>query len=127
MAKILVVDDQLGIRRMLFETLREEQHEVKMAENGSEALRLFIDFEPNLILMDMKMPGMDGLETLRQIRALDRQVDVILMTGYGDIRNIEKAQDLGIFYYMSKPFDLFELRERVSEILRFDRQQVALL
>lgn len=59
MAKILVVDDQFGIRSMLFETFREEQHEVELAENGAEALRLFISFEPNLILMDMKMPGMN--------------------------------------------------------------------
>lgn len=117
MAKILVVDDQFGIRSMLLETFREEQHEVEMAENGAEALRLFIDFEPNLILMDMKMPGMNGIETLRQIRALDHQVGVIMMTGYGDIRNMEQTQELGIRYYVSKPFDIFELRERVREIL----------
>lgn len=117
MAKIMVVDDQFGIRSMLFETFREEQYEVEMAENGAEALRLFIDFEPNLILMDVKMPGMDGIETLRQIRALDRQVSVIMMTGYGDIQNMEQTKELGTINYVSKPFDLFELRERVSEIL----------
>lgn len=118
MAKILVVDDQFGVRLMLFETFSEDQHEVEMAENGTEALRLFIASEPDLILMDMKMPGMNGIETLRQIRAIDRQVDVIMMTGYGDIQNMEQTQDLGILHYVSKPFDLFELREQVSEILR---------
>jgi len=55
MGKILIVDDQFGLRCLLFETFREDQHEVEMAENGAEALRLFIDFEPNLILMDMKI------------------------------------------------------------------------
>jgi two-component system response regulator (stage 0 sporulation protein F) len=118
MAKILVVDDQLGVRRMLFETFREDQHEVEMAENGTEAIRLYIASEPNLILMDMKMPGMNGIETLRQIRAIDRQVDVIMMTGYGDVQNTEQTQDLGIINYVSKPFDLFELRERVNDILK---------
>ena len=118
MAKILVVDDQFGIRSMLFETFRDEQHEVEMAENGAEALRLFISFEPNLILMDMKMPGMNGIETLSRIRALDNQVDVIMMTGYGDIQNMEQTEELGILYYVKKPFDLFELRERVNGILR---------
>ncbi|HUS89315.1 MAG TPA: response regulator [Desulfosporosinus sp.] len=117
MAKILVVDDQFGVRRLLFETFREDQHEVEMAANGAEALQLLIAFEPDLILMDMKMPGMNGLETLGQIRALDRRVDVIMMTAYGDTQNMEQAKELGILYYMAKPFDLFELRERVREIL----------
>lgn len=117
MGKILVVDDQFGVRRLLFETFREDQHEVEMAANGAEALQLLIDFKPDLILMDMKMPGMNGIETLGQIRALDRQVDVIMMTAYGDAQNMEQAKDLGILYYMGKPFDLFELRERVREIL----------
>ena len=117
MAKILVVDDQFGVRRMLFETFKEDQHEVEMAANGSEALQLSISFEPDLILMDMKMPGMNGIETLRRIRALDCRAPVIMMTAYGDSQNMEQAKDLGILYYMGKPFDLFELRDRVSEIL----------
>jgi two-component system response regulator (stage 0 sporulation protein F) len=117
MAKILVVDDQLGVRRLLFETFREDHHEVEMAANGAEALQLLKTFEPDLILMDMKMPGMNGLETLGQIRALDQRVVVIMMTAYGDTQNMEQAKDLGILFYMGKPFDLFELRERVREIL----------
>ncbi|KGK86664.1 chemotaxis protein CheY [Desulfosporosinus sp. HMP52] len=117
MAKILVVDDQLGVRRLLFETFREDQHEVEMAANGEEAVELLKSFKPNLILMDMKMPGMNGIETLRQIRSLDRHVGVIMMTAYGDAQNMEQAKELGILHYLGKPFDLFELRERVREIL----------
>jgi len=115
--KILVVDDQFGVRRLLFETFKEDHHEVEMAANGAEALQLLNTFEPDLILMDMKMPGMNGIETLGQIRAIDRHVAVIMMTAYGDIQNMEQAKNLGILYYMGKPFDLFELRERVREIL----------
>ena len=115
--KILVVDDQFGVRRLLFETFREDQHEVEMAANGAEAIQLLIDFKPDLILMDMKMPGMNGIETLEQIRAVDHRVGVIMMTAYGDTQNMEQAKDLGILYYMGKPFDLYELRERVREIL----------
>ena len=118
MGKILVVDDQFGVRRLLFETFREDLHEVEMAANGAEALQLLITFRPDLILMDMKMPGMNGLETLGHIRDLDRRVNVIMMTAYGDTQNMEQAKDLGILYYMGKPFDLFELRERVREILK---------
>jgi len=116
-AKILVVDDQLGVRRLLFETFREDQHEVEMAANGEEAVLLLKTFKPDLIMMDMKMPGMNGIETLKQIRALDRQVGVIMMTAYGDAQNMEQAKDLGILHYLGKPFDLFELRERVRTIL----------
>lgn len=118
MAKVLIVDDQLGVRRLLFETFREDQHEVEMASNGMEAVQLLKTFKPNLILMDMKMPGMNGLETLGQIRSIDSQVGVIMMTAYGDAQNMEQAKDLGILYYMSKPFDLFDLRKRVAEILQ---------
>lgn len=125
MAKILVVDDQLGVRRLLFETFKEDQHEVVMAANGAEALQILNTFEPDLILMDMKMPGMNGLETLGHIRASDRRVGVIMMTAYGDTQNMEQAKDLGILHYMGKPFDLFELREKVREILtsRLGREQ----
>ena len=113
MGKILVADDHFGVRRLLVETFQEDQHEVETSENGAEALRLLIAFEPDLILMDIK----NGIETLGQIRALDRRVAVIMMTSYGDPQNMEQAKDLGILYYMNKPFDLFELRERVREIL----------
>jgi two-component system response regulator (stage 0 sporulation protein F) len=115
--KILVVDDQFGVRRLLFETFQEDKHEVAMAANGEEALQLLSDFKPDLILMDMKMPRMNGMETLEQIRALECQVGVIMMTAYGDSQNLEQAKDLGILFYLAKPFDLFELRARVREIL----------
>lgn len=118
MAKILIVDDQLGVRRLLFETFREEQHTVEMAANGMEAIELLKSFEPDLILLDMKMPGMNGIETLEKIRSMNRGVSVIMMTAYGDTHNMEQAKELGILYYMGKPFDLFELRERVRGILQ---------
>ena len=116
MGKILVADDQLGVRSLLVEFFQDDQHDVETAENGAEALRLFIAFKPDLILLDMKMPVMNGLEALRKIRKLDSRVAVIMMTAYGDIQTMETAKDLGIIYYMSKPFDLFELRKRVSDI-----------
>lgn len=116
MGKILVADDQLGVRSLLVEVFQDDQHDVETAENGAEALRLFIASKPDLILLDMKMPVMNGLEALRKIRKLDGRVAVIMMTAYGDIQTMETAKDLGILYYLSKPFDLFELRKRVSDI-----------
>jgi two-component system response regulator (stage 0 sporulation protein F) len=117
-ARILVVDDQFGVRILLVELFQDDDHEVESAENGEEALRVLRSFEPDLILLDMKMPGMNGIETLRQIRDLNCQVAVIMMTGYGDdLQNMEQAKELGIICYIAKPFDLFKLRERVKEIL----------
>jgi len=115
--KILVVDDQFGVRRLLCETFREDHHEVEMAANGAEELQLLTAFQPDLILMDMKMPGMNGIETIGKFRELGCHVDVIMMTAYGDNKNMGQAKELGILYYMAKPFDLIELRERVRKIL----------
>lgn len=117
MSKILVVDDQVIVQCLLIETFREDQHEVETAANGAEALRLLIAFEPDLILMDIKIPGMNGIEILRQIRTLDSRVTLIIMASYGDPQAIKQLKDFGIIYYVDKPFDLFKLRERVREIL----------
>ena len=89
MGKILVVDDQFGVRRLLVEAFQDDGHEVKTAENGEEALGVLRSFEPDVILLDMKMPGMNGIETLRQIRVLNCQVPVIMMTGYGQRNHSE--------------------------------------
>lgn len=117
MSNILVVDDQLGIRRLLLETFKEDHHSVEMAADGIDAIELLRSFHPDLILMDMKMPGMNGIDTLRKIRALDKKVDVIMMTAYGDAQNMEQAKELDVIHYISKPFDLFELRDKVKKIL----------
>ena len=117
--KILIVDDQFGVRTVLLSIFQDDDHEVKMASNGEAALQIFssFSFEPDLILLDMKMPGMNGLETLEKIRSLDRHVAVIIMTGHIDAVNMEHAKELGVLYCMVKPFDLSELRKRVNEIL----------
>lgn len=116
--KILVVDNQFGVRSLLVSILREDGYKVGVAANGTEALKVFIAFDPDLILMDMKLPGMNGIETLEKIRAIDRRAVVIMMSGNGDDpQNVEQSKDLGISLYMAKPFGLFELRVRVFEIL----------
>jgi len=117
--KVLVVDDQFGVRTLLVSIFQDDGHEVKMAENGEAALSLLstFSFEPDLILLDMKMPGMNGMETYKKIRSLDRSVAVIMMTGRDDPHNVEQSKKHGILCYITKPFDLFDMRERVKEIL----------
>lgn len=118
MPNILIVDDQFGVRRLLFEMFKEDNHNVEMAADGIDALKLMQSFHPDLILMDMKMPGMNGIDTLRKIRALDKDVNVIMMTAYGDSQNMVQAKELDVIHYMSKPFDLFELRNKVRELFK---------
>ena len=117
MSNILVVDDQFGVRSLLQSIFNDDGHEVKMAASGEQAIQLLNSFEPDLIVLDMKMPVMNGVETLVKIRALNSDVAVIMLSGYGDKQAIEQVNDLGISYYMAKPFDLFELRKRVKETL----------
>jgi len=112
-----VVDDQLGVRSLLVSIFRDDGHEVKMAADGTQALQLHRSFKPDLILLDMKMPRMDGIETLEKIQVSDCRVDVIMMTDYGNFQNMEQVKDLGILHYINKPFDVFNLKDQVNEIL----------
>ena len=114
---LLVVDDQLGVRRLLFEAFSEEGYEVALAASGLEAIARVKDRLPNLILMDMKMPGMNGLEALQEIKKFYPQVLVIMMTAYGELEIVAEAMKIGAREYIPKPFDLNDLRTLVKNVL----------
>jgi len=116
-AKILVVDDQTGVRRLLFEVFNEEGYEVEIAVNGQEALDKIKTVMPDLILLDMKMPGMNGLETLHEMKKTNDSIPVIMMTAYGELEIVAEATKLGIKEYVTKPFDINELRETVIKLI----------
>lgn len=115
--KVLVVDDQFGIRVLLQEVLQREGYEVFQAPNGETALEIVQRDDPDLILLDMKIPGMDGLEILRNIRKLDVDTKVIMMTAYGELDLIHEAMEMGAIAHFTKPFDIDELRKAVKEQL----------
>lgn len=117
MAKLLIVDDQVGIRRLLFEAFHEEGYEVELAASGLEALEKVKAALPDLILMDMKMPGMNGIETLHEVRKIDSSVAVIMMTAYGELEIVAEAVKFGIKEYITKPFDIIELRDLVKRTI----------
>lgn len=117
MAKLLIVDDQVGIRRLLFEAFNEEGYEVDLAGSGVEALEKVKTALPDLILMDMKMPGMNGIETLHEVRKINNSVAVIMMTAYGELEIVAEAVKFGIKEYVTKPFDIIELRELVKRTI----------
>ncbi|WP_206830695.1 response regulator [Alicyclobacillus fructus] len=115
--KVLVVDDQFGIRVLLHEVLQREGYEVFQAANGQSALSIVEREQPDLVLLDMKIPGMDGLEILRNMRKLGADAKVIMMTAYGELDLIHEAMEMGAVAHFTKPFDIDELRRTVREQL----------
>jgi len=115
--KLLVVDDQMGVRRLLFEAFKEEGFIIELAASGHEAVEKVNASIPDIILMDMKMPGMNGLETLHEIKKIQDNIPVIMMTAYGELEIVAEAMKLGIKEYVTKPFDINELRGLVKKVL----------
>lgn len=111
---ILIVDDQPGIRLLLEELFRKENYATKLASNGVEALHTVQQGEPDCILLDMKMPGMEGIEVLKQLRKKWPEIPVIMMTAYDELRLTEQALEMGAVKYFTKPFDIFEVRDAVN-------------
>ncbi|MCD8510072.1 MAG: response regulator [Bacillus sp. (in: Bacteria)] len=115
--KLLIVDDQFGIRVLLNEVFEKDGYNTLQASNGKQALKLVADEEPDLILLDMKIPGMDGLEILREIKKMNVSSEVIMMTAYGELEMINEAMDLGALTHFAKPFDIDEVRQEVKNYL----------
>ncbi len=127
--RILVVDDEKQIRRIVSVLLQERDYEVAEASCGEEALRLQTDFEPALVLLDLSMPGMDGLQTLQELMKTVPAPEVVMMTAFGTIRSAVEAMRLGAFDYLSKPFDndaLLLTIERALERRRLSHEVEAL-
>ena len=114
---ILVIDDQPGIRRLLIEVLSEEGYVVVEASNGYDGLQKAKDHHPSMILMDLKMPGMDGIETLKELKRLGMSSKVIMMTAYGELDLITEAKELGAVDYITKPFDIIVLCQMIQRNL----------
>ena len=113
---VLIVDDQRGIRLLLEELFKREGYVVKLAANGLEALQEIKREQPDCVLLDMKMSGMDGIEVLEKIKKDWPNVPVIMMTAYGELELTNRALELGAVKYFTKPFDIYEVRDAVSEI-----------
>lgn len=120
---VLVVDDQPGIRRLLLEVLTEEGYNVYTAANGYEGIQKAKELKPTLILMDMKMPGMDGIETLREIKHLNQADKVIMMTAYGELGLVNIAKELGAYAYITKPFDIIELCKMIGQVISLSAKE----
>lgn len=111
MARIMIVDDEVSVRHLVSHFLKSEGHQVVEAESGDQALALAGDGSTEVILLDIDMPGIDGIETLRRLRSLVPHTTVIMLSGISDERRAVRALEEGALDYISKPFELKRLRD----------------
>lgn len=115
--KLLIVDDQFGIRILLNEVFSKEGYQTFQAANGYQALDIVEKHAPDLVLLDMKIPGMDGIEILKRLKAINSDIQVIIMTAYGELDMIQESKDLGAITHFAKPFDIDEIRAAVRRYM----------
>ncbi len=114
LGRILVVDDEPPVREVLTEYFATQGYVVQSAGNGNDALAAITRERPDLVLLDIRMPGIDGVETLRRIRELDEAVPVIMVTANEDVALARETLKLGAFDYVAKPFDFGYLDRAVA-------------
>ena len=117
MPKILVIDDEQGIRNLLDTLFRRKGYDVILSANGQKGLELFRREQPDVIVLDLKMPGMDGLTVLQQIRSLDPKKPVIILTGAGTSETEQQVRALGVAEFVEKEFSLHRLGDALKRLL----------
>ncbi len=118
---VLIVDDEVSILNSLSSILEDEGYEVVVAKSGSEAMKICMADPPDLMLLDIWMPEMDGLETLRRVKELSPATQVMMMSGHGSIETAVKAIKLGAYDYIEKPLSLENVTLRVKHALEQHR------
>ena len=117
MTTILVIDDEQGIRDLLHTFLRRSGYDVIVAENGPKGLELYRRECPDVVVLDLKMPGMDGLTVLQQVRSLNPLQPVIIVTGAGTPEVEQQVRALGVTEYIEKEFSLDLLNDALTRLL----------
>lgn len=115
--KILVVDDEKGMRDLLYKLLKKEGYEVLLAEDGEQGLETAKEFSPDVIIADLDMPIMNGIEMIKKIKAFDPNATIIIITAYASIESAIEALKLGAYDYIIKPFKTDEIRLVVSKAM----------
>src|ERR1051325_3505598 len=118
MSKLLLIDDEADVQYSFQRIFNSPEIELTTASSGEEGLKLIPKVKPDLVIMDVRMGGMTGLETLRRIRQMDSRLLVILMTAYGTTQTAIEAMKLGAYDYLLKPFDVPKLKEIVATALK---------
>jgi len=115
--RVLVVDDEQNSREGLSKILTKEGYSVRTAENGKKALLEAENNSFDLIITDLRMPEMDGIEVLEKLRKKNKDIGVVIVTAYGEVNSYLKAMNLGAFEYLNKPIHLEELRRVINKAL----------
>src|SRR5436190_18373346 len=121
MSKLLLIDDETDVQYSFQRIFDSPEIELTTASSGEEGLKLIPKLKPDLVLMDIRMGGISGMETLRRIRQLDSKLLVILMTAYGTTQTAIEAMKLGAYDYLLKPFDVPKIKEIVANALKAAR------
>jgi len=121
MDKLLLIDDEADVQYSFRRIFDSSEIQLTTASSGEEALKAVPKLKPDLVIMDIRMGGLDGLETLRRLRRLDARLPVIMMTAYGTTQAAIEAMKLGAYDYLLKPFDVPRLKETVFEALKAAR------
>ena len=114
MVKILVVDDEVEICNVLNEFLTEKNYKVSTAYDGEEALTKIKEEKPHVILLDIRMGKMDGMEVLKRVKEIDENIGVIMMTAVNDLEIIKESINMGIDEYIIKPIKFAHLEELLN-------------
>src|ERR1700734_3147890 len=121
MDKLLLIDDEADVQYSFRRIFDQSDIELTTANSGEEGLKLIPRIKPDLVIMDVRMGGISGLETLRRIRQIDSKLLVILMTAYGTTQTAIETMKLGAYDYLLKPFDVPRLKQLVLNALKAAR------
>ena len=117
--RILLVDDNTTNLQILFQALSPEGYELLIAQSGEQALETALEVKPDLVLLDVKMPGIDGFETFKRMRAAAATsgIPVVFISAHANVESMEEAMALGAEGYLTKPFQFDEVVAKVAEVL----------
>ena len=117
--KLLIVDDDYAIRSFLEEALKDAGYNIEKADNGLAALKILENKKIDLIISDLKMPEIDGLQLLSKVKEKHQDTGLLLMSAYGTVEDAVQAMKIGAFDFVTKPFSITEIETRVKRFFEF--------
>jgi two-component system, NtrC family, nitrogen regulation response regulator NtrX len=122
--KILIVDDESAIVEVLSASLRDDEYEVRTAANGVDALKVYAEFQPHIVLLDVWMPGdLDGVDVLKEIKSKSKSAHIIMMSGHGTIETAVQAVKNGAYDFIEKPISLDRISILINNIISFESEK----